>query len=311
MRDDFLDLRLCTQYAHLSDFLRPFYPYGTTCIVFKWTDAYTHTQAGKILDVLRGIVKNPEKRASVWSYVSLARRNLDQDSWGKGTITAWHCYDIILHRNLSILRSGRFSCFLMPPFCKDDVHYAREMLGSAGSQRGRLGSDVSGGRPRAESDASAASKQSKQSGEDHVKRTHTDQDDQMDTPGTMKDSIIAAASKSELPSVQWPALSILLELAWDEELKMSLINCNVPESWQQDASNGKNAAGNHLNHFICVSAIYSFNMFQHVSTILGTDILSHSDSAFFTLPISQGASYRSFAWWALEHERTETLQTWP
>ena len=153
----------------------------------------------------------------------------------------------------------------MPPFCKDNVHYAREMLGSAGSQRGRLGSDVSGGRPRAESDASAASKQSKQSGEDHVKRTHTDQDDQMDAPGTMKDSIIAAASKSELPSVRWPALSILLELAWDEELKMSLINCNVPESWQQDASNGKNAAGNHLNHFICVSAIYSFNMFQHVS----------------------------------------------
>ena len=49
---------------------------------------HTHTQAGKILDVLRGIVKNPEKRASVWSYVSLARRNLDQDSWGKGTITA-------------------------------------------------------------------------------------------------------------------------------------------------------------------------------------------------------------------------------
>ncbi|CAL1147965.1 unnamed protein product [Cladocopium goreaui] len=144
---------------------------------------------GKALTVIASIVKNPEKRASVWSYVSLARRNLDQD----------------------------------------DVHYAREMLGSAGSQRGRLGSDVSGGRPRAESDASAASKQSKQSGEDHVKRTHTDQDDQMDTPGTMKDSIIAAASKSELPSVQWPALSILLELAWDEELKMSLINCNVPE----------------------------------------------------------------------------------
>lgn len=144
---------------------------------------------GKALTVIASIVKNPEKRASVWSYVSLARRNLDQD----------------------------------------DVHYAREMLGSAGSQRGRLGSDVSGGRPRAESDASAASKQSKQSGEDHVKRTHTDQDDQMDAPGTMKDSIIAAASKSELPSVRWPALSILLELAWDEELKMSLINCNVPE----------------------------------------------------------------------------------
>lgn len=132
------------------------------------------------------------------------------------------------------------------------------MLGSAGSQRGRLGSDVSGGRSRAGSDASAAS-QSKQSG-DHVKRTHTDQDDQMDSPGTMKDSIIAAASKSELPSVRWPALSILLELAWDEEHKMSLINCNVPESWQQDAtSHGKNGAA---NHFICVSAIYSFNMFQ-------------------------------------------------
>lgn len=138
---------------------------------------------GKALTVIASIVKNPEKRASVWSYVSLARRNPDQD----------------------------------------DVHHPREMLGSAGSQRGRLGSDVSG-RSRAGSDASA--------GEDHVKRTHSGQnhqDNQLDSPGTMKDSIIAAASKSELPSVRWPALSILLELAWDEEHKMSLINCNVPE----------------------------------------------------------------------------------
>ena len=172
--------------------------------------------------------------------------------------------------------------------CKDDVHHPREVLGSAGSQRGRLGSDVSG-RSRAGSDASA--------GEDHVKRTHSGQnhqDNQLDSPGTMKDSIIAAASKSELPSVRWPALSILLELAWDEEHKMSLINCNVPESWQQDArSHGNNSAA---NHFICVSSIYSFNMFQ----LSRAGILSHlshsqSDSAFFTLPISQGASCRSFA----------------
>lgn len=49
---------------------------------------------------------------------------------------------------------------------------------------------------------------------------------------TMKDSIMAAAARTELPSVRSPALRILLELSWDETLKMSLIENNIPEPHQ-------------------------------------------------------------------------------
>ena len=93
---------------------------------------------------------------------------------------------------------------------------------------------MSGRRSRAGSDASVASRKSSKQSADGTHR-HTDQNIQndQDVPAyTMKDSILAAASKLELPSVRWPALSILLELSWDEELKMSLVNCNVPEPWQ-------------------------------------------------------------------------------
>ncbi|CAJ1379935.1 unnamed protein product [Effrenium voratum] len=49
------------------------------------------------------------------------------------------------------------------------------------------------------------------------------------TMTTMKDSIMEAASRTELPSVRWPALRVLLELTWEEELMMRLIESNIAE----------------------------------------------------------------------------------
>ena len=111
------------------------------------------------------------------------------------------------------------------------MHHSRKERGRLGSdmsgdRRARAGSDISGGRSRAGSDASAASRQSEESKQNE------------DVPlviTTMKDSILSAASKSELPSVRCPALKILLELSWEEEFKMSLLESKAPASWQQVA----------------------------------------------------------------------------
>lgn len=104
----------------------------------------------------------------------------------------------------------------------------RGRLGSdmSGDRRARAGSDMSGGRSRAGSDASAASRQSEESKQN---------DDVPLVITTLKDSILSAASKSELPSVRWPALKILLELSWEEEFKMSLLESKAPAPWQQVA----------------------------------------------------------------------------
>ena len=43
-----------------------------------------------------------------------------------------------------------------------------------------------------------------------------------------------AASRTELPSVRWPALRVLLELTWEEELMMRLIESNIADSWRSE-----------------------------------------------------------------------------
>lgn len=140
---------------------------------------------GRALTVVAGVARDPEKRASVWSYVSTTRANLEDAA----------------------------------------VHHSRKERGRLGSdmsgdRRARAGSDMSGGRSRAGSDASAASRQSEESKQN---------DDVPLVITTLKDSILSAASKTELPSVRWPALKILLELSWEEEFKMSLLESKAPE----------------------------------------------------------------------------------
>ncbi|CAK9107315.1 Uncharacterized protein SCF082_LOCUS50038 [Durusdinium trenchii] len=140
---------------------------------------------GRALAVLAGIVRDPQKRPSVWNYVSTA--SVSEDLGG------------FFH----------------------DTEMSKGHEVDLGARRPRsTSSDASGRRERKGSDASATSKKSAEEQEARVEAAER---------ATMKDSIMAAAARTELPSVRSPALRILLELSWDETLKMSLIENNIPE----------------------------------------------------------------------------------
>ena len=98
-----------------------------------------------------------------------------------------------------------------------------------GSKRDRAGSGMSDGRERKSSDASS---QRSRAGSKNALNAETEGPEAL----TMQESIMAAASREELPSVRWPALRILLELSWEESLKMSLIESNVAEPYPHSAT---------------------------------------------------------------------------
>ena len=87
------------------------------------------------------------------------------------------------------------------------------------SKRDRAGSGMSDGRERKSSDASSSQRS----------RAGSKNAEEGPEVLTMQESIMAAACHEELPSVRWPALRILLELSWEESLKMSLVESNVAE----------------------------------------------------------------------------------
>ena len=317
MRDDFLDLRLCTQYAHLSDFLRPFYPYGITCIVFKWTDAYTHTGWQNLRCLARYCQKS--RKASLRVVICFSR----QKKSGPGQLGERYNHSLTLLRHYTTSKSfhpekWKILMFLNAAFLQGWCTLRQRDARKRWQPTWTFGKWCfwwqTKGRQRCICCIQAIQTVRRRPCEAHTYRSrwsngrtwyHERQHHCCCLQIRASQCAMACSEYLAWTRLGWRAEDV------SHQLQRSGVMAAGCKQWEECCREPFEPF--HLRvcdlQFQHVSTCFS--MFQHVSTILGTDILSHSDSAFFTLPITQGASYRSFAWWALEHERTETLQTWP